>query len=122
MSMRVLIRGGRGRALAATLAAGALAVLGLTAPAAHAAAPTAAQATARADVAMGDSYGAAAGVLPRDPSAALLCVRSTANCPHKLASRAGLALTDVTCGGAQTKDYAGSQCPGVAPQLDALGT
>lgn len=108
MSMRVLTRG-----LAAALAAGALAVLGLTAPGT-------AQAAAGSYVAMGDSYSAASGVLPLDPSASLLCVRSTANYPHVLAARTGLALKDVTCGGAETSDFAGSQYPGVAPQLDAL--
>ena len=33
----------------------------------------------------------------------------------------GALLTDVTCGAAQTKDFFGSQYPGVPPQLDALG-
>ncbi|MFC1405449.1 MULTISPECIES: SGNH/GDSL hydrolase family protein [Streptacidiphilus] len=73
-------------------------------------------------VAMGDSYSAGSGVLPLDPSAALECARSTANYPHDLAARIGAQLTDVTCGGAETKDYAGSQYPGVAPQLDALSS
>ncbi|WP_229377626.1 SGNH/GDSL hydrolase family protein [Streptomyces sp. VRA16 Mangrove soil] len=72
-------------------------------------------------VALGDSYSAASGVLPLDPSAALLCARSTKNYPHVIAERTGATLKDVTCGGAQTKDFAGSQYPGVAPQLDALG-
>ncbi|MFE1956038.1 SGNH/GDSL hydrolase family protein [Streptomyces sp. NPDC059524] len=71
-------------------------------------------------VALGDSYSAASGVLPLDPSASLLCARSTANYPHVIAERTGAELKDVTCGGAQTKDFAGSQYPGVAPQLDAL--
>ncbi|NUS15968.1 MAG: SGNH/GDSL hydrolase family protein [Streptomyces sp.] len=118
MSMRVLPRTGRGRALAAALAAGALAVLGMTAPAAQASA--AQPQVQRSYVAMGDSYSAASGVLPLDPNASLLCIRSSANYPHVLAARAGLALTDVTCGAAQTKDFAGAQYPGIAPQLDAL--
>lgn len=119
MSMRI-----PARAAAATLAACTLAVLGLSAPAAHAS-PRAAGPSARAPlayVAMGDSYSAGSGILPLDPAASPLCVRSTANYPHVLAARAGLALTDVTCGGAQTGDFAGSQYPGVAPQADALGT
>lgn len=114
MSMRVLPRA---RGLAAALAAGALAALGLAAPVAHASPTAQAQPSY---VAMGDSYSAASGVLPLDPAASLLCVRSTANYPHVLAARAGLALTDVTCGAAETKDFAGSQYPGVGPQLDAL--
>ncbi|MFI0900700.1 SGNH/GDSL hydrolase family protein [Streptomyces sp. NPDC020983] len=111
--MRVLPR--RARGLAAVLAAAALAVLGLTAPTAQA--QSQAQ---RSYVAMGDSYSAASGVLPLDPDASLLCIRSSANYPHVLAARAGLALHDVTCGAAQTKDFAGAQYPGIAPQLDAL--
>ncbi|MBP0457301.1 SGNH/GDSL hydrolase family protein [Streptomyces montanisoli] len=109
MSMRALIRG----LTAATAAAGAVA-LGLTAPTAQAATPL-------PYVAMGDSYSAGSGILPLDPTASLLCARSTADYPHVIASRTGDRLTDVTCGGAETKDFAGSQYPGVAPQLDALG-
>ncbi|MYW70052.1 SGNH/GDSL hydrolase family protein [Streptomyces sp. SID8379] len=71
-------------------------------------------------VALGDSYSAASGVLPLDPSASPLCARSTKNYPHVIAERTGAALKDVTCGAAQTKDFAGSQYPGIAPQLDAL--
>lgn len=114
MSMRILARG-----VTAALAAGTLAVLGLGAPAAQAS-PQATPQAAQTYVAMGDSYSAGSGILPLDPAASLLCVRSAANYPHVLAARAGLALRDVTCGGAQTKDFAGSQYPGVAPQEDAL--
>jgi hypothetical protein len=71
-------------------------------------------------VALGDSYSAASGVLPLDPTSPL-CARSTANYPHVIAVRIGARLTDVTCGGAETKDLRESQYPGVAPQLDALG-
>jgi lysophospholipase L1-like esterase len=70
-------------------------------------------------VALGDSYSAASGVLPPDPSSPL-CARSTANYPHVIAGRIGARLTDVTCGAAETKDLTASQYPGVAPQLDAL--
>lgn len=119
--MRLLPHRARGRGLAAVLAAAALAVLGLTAPAAHAQNTQNAQPQAqRSYVAMGDSYSAASGVLPLDPDASLLCIRSSANYPHVLAARAGLALHDVTCGAAQTKDFGGAQYPGVAPQSDAL--
>ncbi|MER5949808.1 SGNH/GDSL hydrolase family protein [Streptomyces sp. NPDC001904] len=104
-------RGGRSAAVA--VAAGA-ALVGLAAPA---------QATGQPlpYVALGDSYSAASGVLPLDPSASLLCARSTKNYPHVVAERTGATLKDVTCGGAQTKDFVGAQYPGVAPQLDALG-
>jgi lysophospholipase L1-like esterase len=107
MSMRALARG-----LGAAVAVGAV-VVGATAPAAQASGPG-------TYVAMGDSYSAGSGILPLDPSASLLCARSTANYPHVLAASAGLQLDDVTCGAAETKDYARSQYPGVAPQLDAL--
>jgi hypothetical protein len=70
-------------------------------------------------VALGDSYSAASGVLPPDPTSPL-CARSTANYPHVIAAKTGAALTDVTCGAAETKDFRTSQYPGVAPQLDAL--
>ncbi|MGW2620816.1 SGNH/GDSL hydrolase family protein [Streptomyces sp. NPDC001500] len=71
--------------------------------------------------ALGDSYSAGSGVLPVDLTN-LLCLRSTANYPHVIASRTGARLKDVTCGAAQTKDFSESQYPGVAPQADALNT
>ena len=71
-------------------------------------------------VALGDSYSAASGVLPPDPSAAPECARSILNYPHVIAGQTGAQLTDVTCGGADTGDYFASQYPGVGPQLDAL--
>ncbi|MGQ4510906.1 GDSL-type esterase/lipase family protein [Streptomyces sp. DW26H14] len=108
MSMRALARG----LTAAAAAAGAVA-LGLTAPTAQAATPL-------PYVALGDSYSAGSGLLPLDPTASPLCARSTADYPHVIAARTGARLTDVTCGGAETKDFTGSQYPGVAPQTDAL--
>ncbi|MEE1782910.1 SGNH/GDSL hydrolase family protein [Streptomyces sp. SP17BM10] len=72
-------------------------------------------------VALGDSYSAASGNFPLDPAAPLLCARSTKNYAHLIAARTGARLTDVSCGGAQTKDFAGGQYPGVAPQLAAVG-
>ncbi|MCW2580389.1 MAG: putative secreted hydrolase [Blastococcus sp.] len=71
-------------------------------------------------VALGDSYSAASGVLPPDPSAPLQCIRSLANYPHVIAGAIGAQLTDVTCGGADTDDYFTPQHDGVAPQLDAV--
>jgi lysophospholipase L1-like esterase len=73
-------------------------------------------------VALGDSYSAASGTLPPDVAAPPECARSIVNYPHDIAARIGARLTDVTCGAAQTKDYSTSQYPGVAPQLDALGS
>ncbi|HEX3240761.1 MAG TPA: SGNH/GDSL hydrolase family protein [Solirubrobacterales bacterium] len=71
-------------------------------------------------VALGDSYSAASGVLPPDPSAPLQCLRSTRNYPHVIATATGAQLTDVTCGAAETNDYFEPQYPGMAPQLDAV--
>jgi lysophospholipase L1-like esterase len=71
-------------------------------------------------VALGDSYSAASGVLPPDPTAPPQCLRSLGNYPHVIAAATGAHLTDVTCGGADTGDYVAEQYPGVAPQLDAL--
>ena len=48
-------------------------------------------------VALGDSYSAGAGVLPKDLSAPPLCIRTTKNYPRLIASATGAALRDVTC-------------------------
>ena len=71
-------------------------------------------------VALGDSYSAASGVLPPDPTASPACLRSLRNYPHVIAAATGAQLTDVTCGGADTTDYATAQYPGVPAQLAAL--
>jgi GDSL-like lipase/acylhydrolase family protein len=71
-------------------------------------------------VALGDSYSAASGVLPPDPSAPPQCLRSILNYPHVIAASTGAQLADVTCGAADTSDYFESQYPGVPPQLDAV--
>ena len=71
-------------------------------------------------VALGDSYSAASGVLPPDPTAPPECMRSIRNYPHVIAARTGARLSDVSCGGADTHDYFSPQYDGVAPQLDAL--
>jgi lysophospholipase L1-like esterase len=73
-------------------------------------------------VALGDSYSAASGVLPPDPSAAPECLRSILNYPHVIAGSTGAALTDVTCGAADTNDFFEAQYSGVPPQLSALGS
>src|SRR4051794_24681671 len=105
----------RSRLLASLLATTATigAVVGFSAPSGAGAVPL-------RYVAMGDSYSAASGVLPPDPSAFFGCARSTKNFAHDIAATVISQLTDVTCGAAETKDYFTSQYPGVAPQLDAL--
>jgi len=88
-----------------------------------AAAPSSQAATTRQQyVAMGDSYSAASGVLPPDPTAAPQCLRSTLNYPHLIATATGAQLKDVTCGGADTNDYGTAQYQGVPPQLAALSS
>src|SRR3712207_4453858 len=89
----------------------ALAFLLLGAPSAGAHGPT-------RYVALGDSYSAASGVLPPDPTAPPQCLRSTSNYPHVIAAATGAQLTDVTCGGADTGDYFPQQYPGVAPRSE----
>jgi lysophospholipase L1-like esterase len=93
-----------------------LATIGLV----GAGAPGSQAATPLRYVALGDSYSAASGNLPPDPSAAPQCLRSTVNYPHVIAGKTGARLTDVTCGGADTSDYFTAQYDGVPPQLDAL--
>ncbi|OXM75254.1 MULTISPECIES: SGNH/GDSL hydrolase family protein [Amycolatopsis] len=97
----------------AVLLAAATAAATLAAPAAHA--------ESLDYVALGDSYSAASGVLPPDPAASPLCLRSSRNYPHVLAVEIGAHLTDVTCGAAETKHFTTAQYPGVPPQLDAVG-
>ncbi len=82
----------------------------------------AAQAAPLNYVALGDSYSAASGVVPPDPTAPPECIRSLLNYPHDIAGKLGAQLTDVTCGGADTSDYFNSQYRGVAPQLNALSS
>ncbi|MFF7314668.1 GDSL-type esterase/lipase family protein [Streptomyces sp. NPDC008137] len=71
-------------------------------------------------VAMGDSYSSGAGNLPLDLTAPPSCWRSTVNYANVITRATGASLTDVTCSGATTANFATSQGPGIAPQLDAV--
>ena len=71
-------------------------------------------------VALGDSYSAGAGILPKDLSAPPLCIRTTKNYPRLIASATGAALRDVTCTAAETRHFYTSQYLGVPPQLNAV--
>ncbi|HEX8004105.1 MAG TPA: SGNH/GDSL hydrolase family protein [Mycobacteriales bacterium] len=71
-------------------------------------------------VALGDSYSAASGVLPPDPFAPPECLRSLSNFANVVADATGAALTDVTCGAAETGHFFAPQYDNVPPQLDAL--
>jgi lysophospholipase L1-like esterase len=100
----------------AVLLVSAVAIVGLP----SAATSSAASSISLEYVALGDSYSAASGVLPPNPTAPLQCLRSLRNYPHVIAARTGAALIDVTCGAADTNDYFTAQYDGVPPQLDAL--
>jgi lysophospholipase L1-like esterase len=104
----------RHRLLATALAITATVITGI----AGAAAPSGATSALRY-VALGDSYSAASGVLPVDPTSPA-CLRSTRNYPHVIAERVATQLTDVTCGAADTDDFFAPQYEGVPAQLDAV--
>jgi hypothetical protein len=69
-------------------------------------------------VALGDSYSSAPLVPVTDVANG--CFRSSHNYPTLIAKKLGADLTDVSCGGARTSDFAHSQHPDVPPQLAAL--
>ena len=78
-------------------------------------------------VALGDSYAAGFGLPPAEgtltgqPVAG--CAQTTGDYPHLLADALGLDLTDVTCSGARTVDFANPQTEaGAPPQLDVFDT
>lgn len=84
-------------------------------------APAVAQADEPAQyVALGDSYAAGSGVLPIVKDRNPLCLQSSRNYPHVLASSIGANLDDRTCGGAATDDFTNAQYPGTPAQLDAV--
>lgn len=71
-------------------------------------------------VAMGSSFGAGPGLVPRVEGSPRRAGRSTVNYPHLVAAARGLALTDVTFSGATTADFLGPSAAGVPAQLDAV--
>jgi lysophospholipase L1-like esterase len=93
-------------------------VAGLAFVAALVAGTTTAHADTLEYVALGDS--AAAGPLIPNQDPALWCLRSDSNYPQVAAKLLGARLTDVTCSGAKTDDFAGRQFGFVAPQYYAL--
>jgi hypothetical protein len=72
-------------------------------------------------VAMGSSFGAAPGVGTRAPDSPAPCNRSADNYAHLLAQKRSFALTDVTCGGATTKNILSESQRSLPPQLEAVG-
>jgi lysophospholipase L1-like esterase len=69
---------------------------------------------------MGSSFAAGPGVGARDPESARGCARSAENYPHLVARMCGLALTDVTCSGATTRQILEESQAGQRPQISAL--
>lgn len=89
-------------------------LVGVAAPAAHAATPL-------NYVALGDSY--SAGPLDGPVTGNLLCLQSSASYPYDTAAHLGASLNDVSCSGADSANVTStSQYPGVAPQVDALSS
>jgi len=77
-------------------------------------------------VALGDSYtsgpGLSAQLGPRtNPAAPAACQRSSDNYPTIVAKSLGVAVDDVSCLGASTRDLDASQGSGIPAQLSALG-
>ena len=107
------MRGIAPRTLAPLVSAAALLVAATAAPAALAAGNY---------VAMGDSYTSAPGVQPAAAGAPPECGRSANNYPHLVAGALGLTLTDVSCGGAATRNFEEAQFEDQPPQFDALST
>ncbi|GAB3667769.1 SGNH/GDSL hydrolase family protein [Nocardioides korecus] len=110
--------------LAACLTLVGAGVLGGTAAAdAKTTPPPAARASVKTSpyVALGDSYSSGAGIAPFVAGSPATCSRSTLNFAHDIAAITRPAsFTDVTCSGAKTADFFGSQAAGVPPQLQAL--
>ena len=71
-------------------------------------------------VALGSSFAAGPGLMPRVPGSPRLAGRSTRNYAHLVAARLGLALTDVTFSGATTADLLTSSRADRPAQLDAV--
>lgn len=67
-------------------------------------------------VALGSSFASGPGLDIVDPT----CSRSSNNYAGLLADSLGLALTDVSCGGATVADVLGASPLGQAPQIDAV--
>lgn len=110
-----MIRAAIGRAVMAAL------LLATGAGAATAKAPRPAPVAAGTRyVSLGSSFAAGAGIGPIQPGSPPRCQRNTNNYASLLAQRLGLALTDVSCGGATTAHVLGpwSELPA---QIEAIG-
>ncbi|RDI50993.1 SGNH/GDSL hydrolase family protein [Nocardia mexicana] len=75
----------------------------------------------RGYVALGSSYASGPGIAPRVRQAPRLAGRSHNNYPHRVATAAGLRLTDVTSSGATCEHILRERQFGQPPQLEAVG-
>ena len=118
---------GRGRHGALTLGAALVtAVTALLATSGIAAGTAGASGRSAFYVAMGDSYTSGPGLPAQlgpltNPAAPAACQRSSDNYPTIVARYLGIAVDDVSCLGASTRDLDASQGSGIPPQLSALG-
>lgn len=71
-------------------------------------------------VALGSSYAAGPGLPNQVPGTENTCRRSANNYPHQVAGQLGLALTDVSCGGATTENILTKGQYGLPAQIDAV--
>ncbi|MEO9329528.1 SGNH/GDSL hydrolase family protein [Gordonia aurantiaca] len=71
-------------------------------------------------VALGASFSAGVGITPTSADSPTGCGRSSKNSPRLVARQQGYALTDMTCGGAQTRHMTESQTSGQPPQFAGL--
>lgn len=69
---------------------------------------------------LGDSYSAGVGLEPLAAGSPAVCRQAQTNHAHLLAEVKGYRLTDVSCGGAKTKDFFSAQNAQTPPQLDVL--
>ncbi len=74
----------------------------------------------RGYVALGSSYASGPGIAPRVRQSPRLAGRSHNNYPHRVASAAGLRLTDVTSSGATCEHILRERQFGQPPQLEAV--
>ncbi|NNH69189.1 SGNH/GDSL hydrolase family protein [Nocardia uniformis] len=71
-------------------------------------------------VALGSSFAAGPGIVPRVPGSPRRAGRSRGNYPHLVAAAAGLELTDATCSGATCAHVLRESLFGLPPQLTAV--
>lgn len=112
-----MVAGAFGKSLRRWVAGAAACALAIGTAGTAAAAPPPEGATY---IALGDSYAAVGGLAPTAPGSAQDCGQTVNNYAHLVADAKGYVLTDVSCGGAKTKDMYERQKEWTPPQLDAV--